>query len=797
MGETVKRFTLVSLMIFVLVFSTFSSVSARSVHSVSDFDLFPQGDLTNPEDWQTDSGVTFLTSNAQYTESMVADNRMTIIHSRPDNLETLSIWSQNSDTESNLSTGQPDSQYTFTSGPVIKLDDFDTSSISNYELVSVSVVVAFHIPDSLQKDQVQFVMNNGGNYENLVTFVNTQSPIDYMNETIWSKNITSLAQWTWSMIEDLEFTLDYVSTGSPDDARLDVDALGIEVIVKYPWYGSEWASATSTFTGHSMPVMDVNLSSGQFDNMALSQCGLTSSISGTTGSWTSGIIQAPPSQSIGRIHYSLQDSISDDVVVEISSSDDGQNFTSFNNIDNHDMINTSFVKIRITSTDSCITNIKLDLNNFVVNLNGRVFGNLDGLSMSNSKWKAFVNGHEIVYQSLAQLGNFNFDLPIGQFIESTDESIEIKIQAWFNWDSLGSSSTTAFELSSISVEGGFDLEWDENPVCESLGPQNFLEDGGGILIPFINNCYDDRTSNENLSVVFEVEDESLISVDISQGDIRILLGNEKSGVTTVLVTVYDESGNRWQETFVVSVSSVDDPPILNEFPSVVPVELQVSSQVPFSYSDIDSTELTAYTNRSWATIDLESGYITVSAPSAGLIVPVEVNLCDQNTCVQRILDLEVQSLADLEVEDILISQDEIYQKDLLPIRVYVRNSGDAEASLVSVRCQNGNELIDLETISILQPGELGVVTCEWQVPEDIYSANITVELDRGGVITEGNETNNIQSISIEINEKADSDSTSSSFDISSSTVWLITILVLILIIGLFKFAAPPKIRKIN
>ena len=762
MGETVKRFTLVSLMICVLVFQTFSSVSARSVHSVSDFDLFPQGDLTNPEDWQTDSGVTFLTSNAQYTESMVADNRMTIIHSRPDNLETLSIWSQNSDTESNLSTGQPDSQYTYTSGPVIKLDDFDTSSISNYELVSVSVVVAFHIPDSLQKDQVQFVMNNGGNYENLVTFVNTQSPIDYMNETIWSKNITSLAQWTWSMIEDLEFTLDYVSTGSPDDARLDVDALGIEVIVKYPWYGSEWASATSTFTGHSMPVMDVNLSSGQFDNMALSQCGLTSSISGTTGSWTSGIIQAPPSQSIGRIHYSLQDSNSDDVVVEISSSEDGQTFTSFNNIDNHDMINTSFVKIRITSTDSCVTNIKLDLNNFIVNLNGRVFGNLDGLSMSNSKWKAFVNGHEIVYQSLAQLGNFNFDLPIGQFIESTDDSIEIKIQAWFNWDSLGSSSTTAFELSSISVEGGFDLEWDENPVCESLGPQNFLEDGGGILIPFINNCYDDRTSNENLSVVFEVEDESLISVDISQGDIRILLGNEKSGVTTVLVTVYDESDNRWQETFVVSVSSVDDPPILNEFPSVVPVELQVSSQVPFSYSDIDSTELTAYTNRSWATIDLESGYITVSAPSAGLIVPVEVNLCDQNSCVQRILDLEVQSLADLVVEDILISQDEIYQNDLLPIRVYVRNSGDAEASLVSVRCQNGNELIDLETISILQPGELGVVTCEWQVPEDIYSANITVELDRGGVIAEGNETNNIQSLSIEIIEKAESDCTSTS-----------------------------------
>ncbi len=797
MGEAVKRFTLVSFMIFIIVFQTFSSVSARSVHSVSDFDLFPQGDFTNPVDWQTDSGVTFLTSNAQYTESMIADNRMTIIHSRPDNFEALSMWSQNSETDSNLSTGQPDSQYTYTSGPVIKLDDFDTSGYSSYELVSVSVVIAFHIPDSLVKDQVQFVMNNDGNYENLVTFVNTQSPIDYMNGTIWSKNITSLAQWTWPMIEDLEFTLDYVSTGSPDDARLDVDALGIEVIVKYPWYGSEWASASSTFTGHSMPVMDVDLSSGQFDNMALSQCGLTSSISGTTGSWTSGIIQAPPSQSIGRIHYTLQDSSSDDVVMEISSSNDGQNFSPFNIISNHDMINSSFIKIRITSTDSCISYIKIDFNNFILSLDGRVFGNLDGLSVSNSRWKAFVNDQEIVYQSLAQLGNINFDLPIGQFIDSTDESIEVKIQAWFNWDSTGDSSTTAFEISSISIEGGFDLEWDENPVCESVGPQNFFEDGGGVLIPFINNCYDDRTDNENLTVDFDVEDESLISVDISQGDIRILLGSEQSGVTTVLVTVYDESDNMWQDTFVVSISSVDDPPILEEFPSVVPVELYVSSQVPFTFSDIDSTELTAYTNRSWATIDLDSGYITISAPSAGLIVPVEVNICDQNTCVQRILDLEVQSLADLEVEDIIISQDEVFQKDILPIRVYVRNSGDVEASLVSVRCQNGNELIDLETISILQPGELGVVTCEWQVPEEIYNANITVELDRGGIIPEGNETNNIKSILIDIKEKVEQDSSSSKFDVSSSTVWLITIIVLVLIVGLFRFVAPPKIRKIN
>tara|TARA_B100000900_G_C20598288_1_gene724357 strand:+ start:545 stop:2938 length:2394 start_codon:yes stop_codon:yes gene_type:complete len=797
MGEQVKRFTLVSFMIFIMIIQVFGSVSARSVHSVSDFDLFPQGDFTNPGDWHLDSGVTFLTSNAEYTESMVADNRMTVLHSRPDNFQTLSIWSQNSESGADSSTGQPDSQYNYTSGPVIELDYFDTSSFSSYELVAVSVVVAFHIPDNLEQDQVQFVMNYDGNYENLVTFVNTQGPIDYMNNTIWSNNITSLTQWSWSMIENLEFTLDYVSVGSSDDARLDVDALGIEVVVKYPWYGSEWASAESTFSGHSMPLMNVNLSSGQFDNMALSQCGLTPSISGTSGSWTSGIIQSPPSQIIGRVHYSLQDSGVGDVVMEISSSTDGQSFSSFTIIDNHDLINESYIKIRVTSTDSCITQIKLDLNDFSLNLNGRVFGSLDGLSTSNSRWKAFVNGQEITYQPLAQLGDFNLKLPIGQYIEPTELSITVKIQAWFNWDSTGSASTTAFEISSLSIGGGYDLEWDENPVCESVGPQNFFEDGGGVLIPFLNNCNDDRTSNENLTITFDVEDDSLISADITQGDIRLLLGEEQSGITTVTITVSDESNNQWQDTFVVTVNSVDDPPILNEFPAVVPVELYVSSQVPFSYNDIDSTELTANTNRSWAIINLSTGYITITAPSAGLIVPVEVNLCDQSTCVQRILDLEVQSLADLEIEDIIIAQDEVFQQDIVPVRIYVRNSGDAEASLVSVRCQQGNELIDLQTISILQPGDLGVVTCDWLVPEDLFGTNITVELDRGETIPEGNETNNIKSISVEINEKVESDSSSSSFDFSGSTVWISVIVLIVLLVGMFRLLAPPKIRKIN
>lgn len=797
MGEKFGRISVVSVLILLLLMPIAGHVSARSVHSVSNVDLFPQGDFTDSSLWQQDSGVSFLTTDAQYTESMVADNRMTLINSRPDNFQSLTTWALNSPTNSNLSTGAPDLQYTYTSGPIIELDTFDVSSMNSYELISVSVVAAFHITDELVQDQVQIVMGYDGNYDNLVTYLNTQSSIDYMNGSIWSKNITSLAEWTWPMIEELEFDLDYVSVGTTDDARLDVDALGIEVVVKYPWYGSEWASSTSTFTGHSMPIVPVDISKGDYNSMALSQCGLTSSVSGASGEWTSEVIQAPPSQTIGRVHYGLDDSSIDDVVMQYSYSLDGVSFSEFTTISNHDLLGKEIIKIRMTSTDSCISEINIDYNDPTISLDGRIFGSLDGLSTVNSKWKLYVNNQEVTSQSISQLGNFNLDLPIGQFLQVGEDSIEVIVRAWFNWDSDGTSSSTALEISSMSISGGFDLEWDEDPICGLIGTHTLSEDGGGILIPFLNGCSDDRTINDDLVVDFNVENDSLILVDLSQDDIRILLRPEASGTTTVLATVSDQAGNQWQETFIVTIETVDDAPVLNEFPAVVPVELAVSTLVPFTYSDIDSTGLTAYTNRSWATIDLDTGYITIDAPTPGLIVPVEINICDQTTCVQRILDLEVQSLPDLLIEDILVPSSEIYHRDIVPVSVYVRNNGEAEASLISVRCQQGQDLIDVQTISILPAGELGVVTCDWQVPEGIQSTIINIEIDRGGNIIEGNEDNNQAQITVQVLEEVEDEDTSSAFDISGSSVWIITIIALVIIIGLFTLLTPPKVKKIR
>ena len=73
-----------------------STSSARSVHETSDYDLFPQGDLTDASQWAVGATTSFTSTPADYTESMVADQRLTMVHQRPQNTDTLSYWSLNS-----------------------------------------------------------------------------------------------------------------------------------------------------------------------------------------------------------------------------------------------------------------------------------------------------------------------------------------------------------------------------------------------------------------------------------------------------------------------------------------------------------------------------------------------------------------------------------------------------------------------------------------------------------------------------------------------------------------------------
>ena len=153
----------VLIVLIVLMCSSMIDAAARSVHSTEEVDIFPQGQISTNDDWIMEDGITFTSDNALYTESMVEDNRITIEHSRPDNFQTLTMWSSSSPTDSTLATGTADQQYSTTNGPVIEVTDFDTSSNEQYEIVGVSIIMSFHIPGALQQDQVRITMNYGGN----------------------------------------------------------------------------------------------------------------------------------------------------------------------------------------------------------------------------------------------------------------------------------------------------------------------------------------------------------------------------------------------------------------------------------------------------------------------------------------------------------------------------------------------------------------------------------------------------------------------------------------------------------
>jgi hypothetical protein len=740
--------------------------------------------------------TSFTQEDATYTETMVADQRLTMAHHRPVNLDTMSVWAGTSPTDSNYSTGAPDGASTWSTGPEIQLTNFDVSGLSDYSLVEVHMKAVIQIPDALTEDTVRISVQHPGGYELLKTFAHTQVGLDYINNSAYSVNLTGLYEWTWQDLNSLQFTLDYVSAGGVDDSRLVVDAVGLDITFQTPWYGGEVGLATTEFTGHKMPLIGLDLAQGESINMALTDCGLTPSISGTTGEWISSVLEQPPEQMLGRVHFQLSEGEAANVSLEYAVSADGESFSSFTTLLENTLLPPGQAyKIKATAIDSCIESIWADVNDPSLTISGRVFGTNDGIDPTYSRWLVFVND-ELVSNEPMSLGTFTHSWPIGQFMIPEATSYTVSVKAWFTWDSLGNASHTALELSSLSVNGGFAIEWDEDPVCEGIGDQELTEDGGGMILPLLLRCTDDRTSNENLVVEFTNSNEGLVEVDLTEGEIRLKLISESNGQSVIGIKVIDEAGNSWTQSFNLIVNAVDDAPDVGEFPSLVPAERDETTVVNMSVSDRDSSVLTASTNRSWATVDLDSGTVTVQPPNAGFY-SVLVSVCDQTSCSERTLDLDVMALADLLVESIDFGNDDMTQGDIVSMRVMVRNQGQAEATFISVRCQNDLQLMSVEIIPVLAPGELGSVTCDWQVPDDAKVIRFSAVVDRGLEIPEGDETNNLMEKLVGINEKPIADDASSDNGLSSATVWTGSIGLLLAVIALFAYMTPAKIKKIE
>ena len=788
---------LVTVMLLSITSPLATHAHARSVHSTTQVDLFPQGTFVNQGQWQVSAETSFTQEPATYTETMVADQRLTMAHHRPIHLDTMSVWSTISPTDSNYSTGAPDGASTWSTGPEIELTGFDVSGLENYELYEVYIKAVIQIPDALQEDTVRISVEHSDGFDLLKTFAHTQGNVDYINNSAFTMNITGLMDWTWNDITNMVFTLDYVSAGGVDDSRLVVDAMGLDVTVRTPWYGGEVGVAKTEFNGHEMPVMGLNLSAGTNSNMALDACGLTPSVSGTSGQWESEVFSTPAEQMMGRVHLSVSEGELQNTSLEYTTSSDGVNFAPYETMQANTLLPQSEAyKLRLTVIDACVDNLWVDINDPSLSMSGRVFGTNDGIDPAYSRWLLFVND-ELVSNEPMTSGSFSHEWPVGGFRTPGDTSLSVELRAWFTWDSEGNESHTALEVNSMSVSGGYAIQWDENPVCQEIGSQTLVEDGGGVILPFLIRCSDDRTANEDLTVQFTNTNAGLVAVDLAEGDVRLRLMPEASGQAIVGISVTDTAGNAWNHAFSVVVSAVDDAPVIEEFQSLIPVERDVPTTINVTVSDSDSTTLTASTNRTWATVDLSTGILTVNPPTAGFQT-VLLSVCDQTSCSDREIDLEVMALADIFVESIDFGEDdELVQGDIISMRVLVRNQGQADATLISVRCETEDQLMSLETIPILRPGELGSVTCDWQIPEDATILRFSAVLDRGLEIPEGNEENNVMERLMVITEAPSGDDSSSDSALSNGVLWVGLIGLAAAVLALIGYMMPSKIKKIE
>jgi len=789
-----------------LLVPTLNPVSARSVHETAAYDLFPQGNFADASDWSVSTSTSFTSQPATYTDAMIADQRITMVHQRPQNLDSMEYWGTSTPTESDNVVGSPDGLFAWSTGPVMSVDGFDFSDSTQYVITSVDVLVAFKITDTLSIDSVRLSMDWSNGTDIMRTWSNTNGAVDYINNSAYRLSISSVEDWSWSMLSSVGLTMDYVSVGQSDDARLELDAIGIEVTMETAWYGGEVAQAVSTASGHEMPIQEINMSQGEYNGMSLSVCGLESTDVSTIGSWTSAALQRPAEQYFGRIHFDVNETGTEgNVSVHYATSEDGQSFSAFGVQDTDALPLSEYLKVRVLTDTSCITSVRVDINDPTLSVAGRIYGDGSGINGNLSRWTISVDGDTVANLPVS-VGEFSHQIPIGAYMTPGQTELNIMIKSWFTWDSDGSASTTALEVNSIDVSGGYDIFYDEDPVCQLVGDQQLSEDGGGIFVPLLTRCTDDRTEPTQLDVQFENSQPDLVDVSLDQGEVRVSLLSEQSGSAQIVMTVSDEAGNSHVESFNIIVDSIDDAPVLNEFPSLVRVEHAVATTLSFTWSDVDTipADLTIASNKTWVEVNLINSTLLITAPTPGY-TSVELTLCDETTCVERVLDLDVRSLPDLRIESVVVGQgtadgtfvelSEVELGSYVTTRVYVANDGFVNAEMVTIRCTVNGMVGDIATITTLEPGAMSIATCEFQAPYDGQLLRIEAIVDGGEIIDEGDETNNEGSMNLVLIEPAVTDEVSSDEGMSTTTIWIISILVLAAIIGGFTFFAPAKIRK--
>jgi len=809
-----------------LVIFLFGSVvpftaSADTVIRSESVDLFPSGTFDDASEWTVSTNKAYSEDIAEYSTSMVADGRLSMTHDRPANFNEITAWATDSPTGDNLSIGQPDcfkpasnpvcdndldgdsdGGYSWTKGPVIELAGFDFTAGEGLDIVNVSMAVAFRVPDSLQQDSIQFIVESNGSQSLVKTYAHTMGEVNHMNYNTRIFSLDSIQSWSWDELSNLKIILDYVSVGEFDDSELQIDAAGLIVKHLQPWGTFELAKASHSVTFDEFPILSADIQAGSKSELTMAPCGLQNSGS-TDGLWVTEPLQLPYDQSWGRFHPNVSGNTS----WEFSSSTDGAIWSSPIAIAEGDLVNTSeeYLRFHATLLDGCIGGATIDINNPTLTIQGQVLGEIHSMVSAFSKLRIAMNGEEIAAINISE-GAFNHSVPVGHLLSPGGGQIEVGLSARFHWSSSGESETIVVQVEEMNVIGGYLIEWDRDPQCEALSDQYFDEDGGGRLLEFLYTCSDDLTSNGDLTPTATSSDPSILEASFVDGQIRLQPVADASGQSTVSITVLDERQNTWTNSFSVFISEIDDAPEMDELPVELTMELNQPLTIPFSYWDRDtpSSELSIEITPEWATFS--GGEITFEPTQFGRKT-VTIKVTDGVNEIEQTTDLIVTQRADLWVQSIdILNQNTggstVSEGNAIEIYVYVRNSGNSIAQPVTIRCSVNGQTFGTPQIAMMSPGDLSSAVCDQWGLLDVQPGEVLleVEIDWTGDIDETNEVNNVWSGTIVVNPaQSDADETANAdgaLSAYSSYLWVGVVILGLLGILVFMYG-PNQIQKIE
>ena len=818
-----------SVLLVILLFGSMVpfTADADTVIRSEDVDLFPLGSFDDASEWMVWSNKAYSEEVAEYSTSMIADGRLSMTHDRPANYNEITAWSTNSPTGDNLSIGQPDcfkpatspvcdndldgdsdGGYSWSKGPVIELNGFVLDSGSGLEIVNVSLAVAFRVPDALQQDSIQFIVESNGTQSLVKTYAHTMGELNHMNYNTRVFSLDSIQSWTWDELSNLKIILDYVSVGEFDDSELQIDAAGLIVKHLQPWGTFELAKASHSVSFDDFPVIQADLQAGQLSDVTLAPCGLQRD-GPINGQWVTEPMQLPHGQDWGRFHPMVDygNSTEGAVIWEISFSDDADSWSTPANILPGSLIGDlgQYIRFHATLDDGCIEAVLVDINNPTLTIQGQMIGEIHSLVGALSKLRIAMNGVEIASINITS-GSFNHSVSVGHLLSPGGGEIEVGLSARFHWSSQGESESIVIQVDDVSITGGFLIEWDRDPECEAQSDQFFDEDGGGRLLEFLYTCTDDLTSNSELQVTATSIDSSILDASFVDGQIRLQPVADAFGQTTVEVTVLDERQNAWMDSIEVFISEIDDAPEMDSLPVELTMELNQPLSFAFSFWDRDtpSSQLDIEITPEWATF---SGGEIIFDPNQFGRQTVTVSVTDGVNTIEQSTDLIVTQRADLWVQSIdILNQNTgdstVAEGNEIAIYVYVRNSGHSIAQPVTIRCSVNGQTFGTPQIAMMSPGDLSPAVCDEWYRLDVQpgEVNLEVEIDWTGDIDETNEVNNIWSGTIVVNpvqsEMGDSSNSDGVLSAYSSYLWIAVVLLGLLGILVFMYG-PNQIQKIE